>query len=83
MLSQMGVLAYIKGDKLVVRGHSLAQRLLGGNLLKGGKYTSHSDHRMVMALKVASLGADSPIEIDDEKCVAKSFPSFINSFGKL
>ena len=45
-------------------------------LLRGGRYTSHHDHRMVMALKVASLGADSPIEIDDEDCVAKSFPQF-------
>lgn len=32
---------------------------------------------MVMALKVASLGADSPIHIDDEACVGKSFPNFI------
>ena len=46
-------------------------------LLKGGSYTSHHDHRMVMALKVASLGADSPIIIDDEACVAKSFPDFL------
>ena len=45
-------------------------------LLKGGSYTSHHDHRMVMALKVAALGADSPIVIDDEACVAKSFPQF-------
>ena len=46
-------------------------------LLKGGSYTSHHDHRMVMALKVAALGADSPIIIDDEACVAKSFPDFL------
>ena len=49
-------------------------------LLKGGAYTSHHDHRMVMALKVASLGADSPITIDDEACVAKSFPQFHELF---
>ena len=49
-------------------------------LLKGGVYTSHHDHRMVMALKVASLGADSPITIDDEACVAKSFPQFNELF---
>ena len=49
-------------------------------LLKGGAYTSHHDHRMVMALKVASLGADSPITIDDEVCVAKSFPQFHDIF---
>ena len=43
---------------------------------KGGAYTSRHDHRMVMALKVAQLGADGPIQIDDELCVAKSFPDF-------
>ena len=52
-------------------------------LLKGGEYTSHHDHRMVMALKVASLGADSPIVIDDETCVEKSFPDFLEMFRRL
>jgi 3-phosphoshikimate 1-carboxyvinyltransferase len=52
-------------------------------LLKGGEYTSHHDHRMVMALKVASLGADSPIVIDDETCVEKSFPDFLDMFRRL
>ena len=51
-------------------------------LLKGGSYTSHHDHRMVMALKVAALGADSPIVIDDEDCVAKSFPQFAEAWMK-
>ncbi len=52
----------------------------GPGLLKGGDYTSHHDHRMVMALKVASLGADSPIVIDDQDCVGKSFPQFLEMF---
>ena len=87
MLTQMGVKASVEGDEMLIEGYSLAQRLLSGaasagqkaktpGLLRGGCYTSHHDHRMVMALKVASLGADSPIEIDDEDCVAKSFPQF-------
>ena len=50
-------------------------------LLKVGNYTSHHDHRMVMALKVAALGADSPIIIDDETCVAKSFPDFLKTWN--
>ena len=96
MLTQMGVKAYVEGDELMVEGHSLAQRLLAHKacvasctpasqpgLLKGGKYTSHHDHRMVMALKVASLGADSPIVIDDETCVEKSFPDFLDMFSRL
>ena len=92
MLHQMGVEARVEKDELVVEGYTLVQRLLGSSiksgmrgvaLLKGGAYTSHHDHRMVMALKVASLGADSPITIDDEACVAKSFPQFNELFGKL
>ena len=83
MLTKMGVNAKIAGDKLIVEGHSLARRSLTHALLRGGSYTSHHDHRMVMALRVAGIGADSPIEIDDAQCVAKSFPTFGELFGKL
>lgn len=83
MLTKMGVNAKISGDKLIVEGHSLARRSLTHTLLRGGSYTSHHDHRMVMALRVAAIGADSPIEIDDTQCVAKSFPTFGDLFGKL
>ena len=95
MLTQMGVKVAVEGDEMVIEGHSLAQRLLGTSgsvipsvaeespaLLKGGSYTSCHDHRMVMALKVAALGADSPITIDDEACVAKSFPQFHDLFAQ-
>ena len=90
MLTRMGVKAEISGDELVVEGHTLTRRLLAAKsgsdapgLLRGGLYTSHHDHRMVMALKVASLGADSPITIDDEACVAKSFPQFGDIFTEM
>ena len=83
MLTQMGVPVQIDEDEMTIEGLALPQRLLTGKLLKGGKYTSHGDHRMVMALKVASLGADSPVDIDDTACVAKSFPGFNDLFDKL
>ena len=83
MLSQMGVKAEVDGNDMLIEGHSLAQRCLTGNLLKVGRYTSHHDHRMVMALMVAGLGADGKIEIDDEECVAKSFPGFIDVFERM
>lgn len=83
MLVQLGVKARISGDKMIIEGHSLAQRCLTSHLLKGGNYTSSHDHRMVMALKVAELGADGPIVIDDIECVSKSFPTFMELFGKL
>jgi len=78
MLAQMGVAASAKGDKMTVEGRSLAQRALSGTLLHGGEYTSHHDHRMVMALSIAEIGADSPIAIDDRECVSKSCPGFFS-----
>ena len=80
MLTSMGVSAAIDGDDLFVEGESLASRTLGGRLLKGGQYSSRHDHRMAMALKVASIGAESPVIIDDEACVCKSFPDFFSLF---
>ena len=83
MLSRMGVPVRIEEDEMTIEGMGLTQRVLEGKLLHGGSFPSHADHRMVMALKVAALGADSPVEIDDVACVAKSFPTFNELFGKL
>lgn len=79
-LGRMGVEARIEADELTVCGESLASRILNGRLVNGGEYESWHDHRMVMALKVASIAAKSPIVIDDEACVGKSFPEFLNLF---
>ena len=68
---------------LFVSGTGLTQRLLNGELLRGGDFSSLGDHRMAMALRVASLGADGPVRIDDEACVAKSFPDFFPVFSSL
>ena len=80
MLTQMGVEASAAGDILSITGESLESRLLNGHLLKGGEYTSSHDHRMAMALTVASWCADSPIQIDDTSCIAKSFPAFLDAY---
>ena len=83
MLKQMDVPVQINEDEMTIIGMGLTQRILSGNLLKGGNFPSYGDHRMVMALKVASLGADSPVLIDDTSCVSKSFPTFNELFDQL
>ena len=80
MLTQMGVETSAAGDTLSITGESVESRLLNGHLLKGGEYTSSHDHRMAMALTVASWCADSPIQIDDTTCIAKSFPAFLDAY---
>ena len=83
MLRKMGVTVTVEEDMMTITGMALTQRILTGNLLKGGKFTSYGDHRMVMALSLASLGASGKVEIDDTSCVAKSFPSFNELFQQL
>lgn len=82
-LGKMGVPARIEVESMIIEGMPLSRRLVTGNLLRGGDYRSWSDHRMAMALKVASLGADSPVNIDDSACLSKSFPGFLTLFGRL
>ena len=80
MLFKMGVPVSVEGDEMTIRGENYVSRILNGRLLKGGAFSSSHDHRMVMALKIASLGAAEPIVIDDRACVAKSFPEFFEMF---
>ena len=82
MLTRMGVEAWAEDDELIVVGESLECRFLSGNLLKGGRFTTSHDHRMAMALSVASLATDTPVEMDDTDCLAKSFPGFTDTFRK-
>ena len=83
MLSRLGVEASISDGVMSVEGHPLAWRILTGNLLRGGSFSSWHDHRMVMALKVAELGAGSPVDIDDIECVSKSCPEYLSLFRQM
>ena len=82
-LSAMGVELRLRENSLLLKGISLSQRLLEGKLLRAGHYPSYGDHRMVMALSVAALGADGPVTTDNPSCVSKSFPAFHQQFDTL
>ena len=45
--------------------------------------SSHNDHRIAMALAVASTIASSPLMIDGAESVKKSYPLFWDDFRKL
>lgn len=51
-----------------------------GGPLRGGSFSSYSDHRIAMAVAVGATVADGPVEIDDADCAAKSYPSFFKTF---
>ncbi|MBI3236337.1 MAG: 3-phosphoshikimate 1-carboxyvinyltransferase, partial [Chlamydiales bacterium] len=51
--------------------------------LHGAHLTSHSDHRIAMALSVAALGASSCSTIDNVECICKTYPTFASDFAAL
>ncbi len=49
----------------------------------GARVESHEDHRIAMAVTVASLGATGRISLRDSQCVAKSYPGFFDDLRNL
>jgi 3-phosphoshikimate 1-carboxyvinyltransferase len=70
-LGKLGARVREKPDGLVIRG--------GG--LRGGAVDGHGDHRVVMALAVAALGASGPVEIAGAESAAVTYPGFPELMG--
>jgi len=51
--------------------------------LIGAEVHSHHDHRMVMSLAVAGLGASGETKVSSAECVAKTCPAFVSDFNAL
>lgn len=51
--------------------------------LRGACLESHNDHRMVMSLAVAAMGAEGASTIDAVECVRKTYPAFVQDFQTL
>ncbi len=54
-----------------------------GRPLRGGAFPSYDDHRIAMAVAVGATRADGPVELDNESCAAKSYPTFFEDFTRL
>ena len=55
----------------------------GVSELTGAVLDSHNDHRVAMALAMASLKTKGDIVIRNAECVTKSFPDFWRVFEAL
>lgn len=66
-----------------VKNHGEYLEINGGKILEGGAADSHNDHRIAMALAVASLLSDSTITINGIECINKSYPGFVDDFNSV
>jgi 3-phosphoshikimate 1-carboxyvinyltransferase len=73
-LKKLGANIEELGDGLVIHG---------SDSLKGGTVNSWNDHRIAMALAVASIRCEGPVIIEDSSSVNKSYPNFWEDFSML
>lgn len=74
-LETFSVTHILDGDTLIVTG----QETFRGSVT----LSSHQDHRIAMAIAIASIRAIGPVTIIDAEAVQKSYPTFFDDFKKL
>ena len=58
-------------------------RIIPPATMQGAELQGHHDHRVVMALTIAALGAQSPSSISDAEDAAITFPDFFTTLSRL
>lgn len=72
-LKALGVDIIATADGMIINGSSI-----NGASLKG-----YNDHRIVMSMSIAALGASGEVIIDDAESINKSYPHFFEDYNKL
>ena len=57
--------------------------ITGVPALHGGSVETQNDHRLAMSAATAACAATGEITVDNDGCVAKSYPRFWEDFGSL
>lgn len=79
-LQRLGATVEERADGLVIDGPcSLRGGASGAPLV----FETAGDHRIAMAMAVATLCTNGETALDDEACVGVSFPGFFNVMGRL
>ncbi len=73
-LNKIGADIKERSDGLIIKGRET---------LSGGIVNSWNDHRIAMALAIASIKCNEPLIIQESECVKKSYPDFWKDFRKL
>ncbi len=63
--------------------HADVMGIKGVLVLKSATVHSREDHRIAMALAVAALRADGPVQIEKADAIRKSYPGFFQDLSKI
>ncbi len=73
-LSKMGADITATEDGMIINGPTA---------LNGADMKTYGDHRLGMMAAAAALAASGPVTIDDQDCIAVSYPGFFEHLNKL
>ena len=76
-LSKIGADIEELPDGLIIDGHA------GGTNLTPCPVNGHSDHRIVMAMSVAAMALDEPMQINTAEAISVTFPEFTKLMTQL
>jgi 3-phosphoshikimate 1-carboxyvinyltransferase len=76
-LGKLGIKTEERPDGLIIYGGGNGEGQEKPSLPRGGTVNGHGDHRVVMALAVAALGAAGPVEIEGAESAAVTYPGFL------
>ena len=69
------------GATIIEQQNSLV--IEGADAITGGTSNTEGDHRIAMALSIASTCCDNIVCIEDSECINKSYPQFWEHFNML
>jgi 3-phosphoshikimate 1-carboxyvinyltransferase len=71
---KLGVVIELDKDNMLIHGTGT---------VKGGRVSSHNDHRIAMCLGIAGLSSEAAIIVENAQSVNKSYPSFWETLETL
>ena len=84
-LAKMGVKCTENPDGLIIHGNGVSHQeksaINSQNNTPLPTLDGHGDHRIVMALTVAALGGESPVEITSAESAQVTYPEFFSMFS--
>lgn len=73
-LNSIGATIIEQSDRLIIEG---------GTTISGGTANTCNDHRIAMALAIASTCCESLVSVEDSEAINKSYPQFWEHFNSL
>ena len=74
---------WLRGAGVNVEGTADGMILGGGDVIGGGQFSAHDDHRIAMSLGIAGLISSQPISVVDTEVAGISYPDFWHIIGDI